>query len=204
MCLQHGRARSAASPPIGSANGDAVDSGRPALQLDPGDLVGVPLHGRRLLARLSHSRRQKRALSRILSNDSETRSASNSNVGRRRCTDSDSARAFRAGSIGIDPTEPLAPTRSPSTQGRAMHLDVPATLVPVSPATDLTADSAEQEEDRSNDHQDQTDRPERWEAEEEPDDQQDQSQDNHVAPPGSGGCPAQSAGSLPSRTPSKT
>jgi len=87
---------------------------------------------------------------------------------------------------------------------RPIQLDVPATLVPVSPATDLAADSAEQDKDRSNDHQDQTDSPERWETEEEPDDQQDQSQDNHVAPPGSGGCPAQSAGSLPSRTPSKT
>lgn len=77
-------------------------------------------------------------------------------------------------------------------------------LVPVAPATDLTAESAEQEEDRSNDQQDKTDRPERRDTEDESDDQQDQPQDNHVAPPGSGGCPAQSAGTLPSRTPSKT
>ena len=34
-------------------------------------------------------------------------------------------------------------------------------LVPVAPATDLTAESAEQEEDRSNDQEDKTDRPER-------------------------------------------
>src|SRR6185312_17042488 len=91
------------------------------------------------------------------------------------------------------------PTRSPSLR-RPLHLRRPTTLVPVSPASDLTADSAEEEENRSDDQQDQPDRPEHWDAEDEPDDQQDQPQDDHVAPPGSRGSPAQSAGSLPSRT----
>jgi hypothetical protein len=91
----------------GSADGGAVDSARRRAALQPdGGLSRCRLHGRRTLTRSSRSPRQKRARSRILINDPDTSSTSNSNVGLRRCTDSDSACVCRgarsSASLGLE------------------------------------------------------------------------------------------------------